>query len=167
MQIFKNIMKTAGIVLLLCFIALCFGFNASMKGYQIGLYHFLAGNGTTLPPDYSLNITVTDQIMSVLYIILWAFFSYRSGKNKKSFIFRGMMIYSTIPFIGLLGYFFIVKGMKAGIMLIATLIWAYPFFPLIIVNSMIDSIIVPIAIMLFVIPITAIIAYIMGKRSQY
>ena len=78
-----------------------------------------------------------------------------------------MMIYSALPFIGLIGYFFLKKGMKMGIMMLMPLIWGYPFSPVIITESSIDSILVPLGIMMFVMPIGALIARKIAQKIQY
>ena len=164
---FKSIFKTTGIVLLLIFIALCFGFNAHTKGYQITLSAFLEGTTRHLAPDFALNVGTFDQIISIIYIIAWFTVSFFSGKNDYKNIFRGMMIYSALPFIGLIGYFFLKKGMKLGILMLMPLIWGYPFFPVLITESSIDSIITPLGIMMCVMPIGAIIARAIAKKLQY
>jgi hypothetical protein len=167
MKTFKNILKTTGIVFLLIFIALCFGFNAHTSGYQITLSAFLEGTTRHLAPDFALNIGTVDQIMSIAFIIAWFVISFLSGKNGYNNIFRGMMIYSSLPFIGLIGYFFLQKGMKLGIMMLMTLIWGYPFFPVIITESSIDAIKIPLGILMFVMPIGALIARKIAKKLQY
>lgn len=167
MKTFKNILKTAGIVFLLIFIALCFGFNAHTNGYQITLSAFLEGTTRHLAPDFALNIGVIDQITSIAYIIGWMIVAFLSGKNEWKNIFRGMMIYSALPFIGLIGYFFLQKGMKMGIMMLMPLIWGYPFFPVLITESSIDSIITPLGIMMCAMPIGAFIARKIAQKIQY
>lgn len=167
MNIFKNILKTTGIVFLLIFIALCFGFNAHTGGYQITLSAFLEGTTRHLAPDFALNIGVIDQIMSIAFIIAWFVIAFLSGKNGYNNIFRGMMIYSALPFIGLIGYFFLKKGMKMGIMMLMPLIWGYPFSPVIITESSIDAIKIPIGILMFVMPIGALVARKIAQKLQY
>ncbi len=160
-------LKTTGIVLLLIFIALCFGLNASQKGYQITLSNFMVGTTNRLAPDFALNISVFDQIMSILYSVLWFYIAFLTGKKELNNIFRGMMIYSALPFIGLIGYFFLQRGLKLGIMMLAPLIWGYPFSPLLITESSIDTIIVPLGIAMVVMPLGAIIARTIAKKLQY
>ena len=159
---FKSIFKTTGIVLLLIFIALCFGFNAHTKGYQITLSAFLEGTTRHLAPDFALNVGTFDQIISIIYTV-----SFFSGKKDYKNFCRGMMVYSAFPFIGLIEYFFLKKGMKLGIMMLMPLIWGYPFFPVLITESSIDSIITPLGIMMCVMPIGAIIARAIAKKLQY
>ncbi len=163
----KNALKIIGVVLLLIFIALCFGRNAHTGGYQITLSCFLEGTTRHLSPDFALNIGTFDQIVSIIYIIGWFVIAFLSGKNEWKNIFRGMMIYSTLPFIGLIGYFFLQKGMKLGIMMLMPLIWGYPFFPVIITESSIDSVLVPLGIMMFAMPLGAIIARAVAKKIQF
>ncbi len=163
----KNALKTLAVVLILIFIALCFGFNASQKGYQITLSNFLIGTTNRLGPDFSLNISVPDQIMSVLYMVLWGVIPYLTEKKGKKYIFRGMMIYSSLPFIGLLGYFFLQRGMKLGILMLMPLIWGYPLFPMIITQNSIDAIVVPLGVAMFVLPLVAIIARGISRKIQY
>ena len=167
MKTFKNILKTTGIVLLLIFIALCFGRAAHSKGYQITLSCFLEGTTHHLAPDFALNIGVIDQIISVIYILAWFSVAFLAGKKSLNNVFRGMMIYSALPFIGLCAYFFLVKGLKVGILMLLPLIWGYPFFPLIITESSIDVIIIPLGIAIFIMPIGAFIAYKIAKKLQY
>ena len=167
MKTFKNISKTTGIVFLLIFIALCFGFNAHTKGYQITLSAFLEGTTRHLAPDFALNIGVIDQIMSIAYIIGWMVVAFLSGKNDYNNIFRGMMIYSALPFIGLIGYFFLQKGMKMGILMLMPLIWGYPFSPVLITESSIDALIIPLGIMMFAMPLGALIARKIAQKIQY
>lgn len=162
----KNALKTTGVVLLLIFIALCFGFNASQKGYQITLSSFFVGTNHRLTPDFSLKIGVLDQIMTILYVIIWAIVPYRAEKKGKKYIFRGMMIYSALPFIGLIGYFFLQKGMKLGIMMLMPLIWGYPLFPMLITKSSIDAIITPLGVAMFVMPIIAITSRWFARQIQ-
>ena len=167
MKTFKNILKTTGIVFLLIFIALCFGFNAHTAGYQITLSAFLEGTTRHLAPDFALNIGVIDQIMSIAFSIAWFVIAFLSGKNGYNNVFRGMMIYSALPFIGLIGYFFLQKGMKLGIMMLMPLIWGYPFSPVIITESSIDAIKIPLGILMFVMPIGALIARKIAQKIQY
>ena len=91
MKTFKNILKTAGIVFLLIFIALCFGFNAHTNGYQITLSAFLEGTTRHLAPDFALNIGVIDQITSIAYIIGWMIVAFLSGKNEWKNIFASCL----------------------------------------------------------------------------
>ena len=163
----KKVLKITGIVFLLIFIALCFGFNAHTNGYQITLSAFLEGTTRHLAPDFALNIGTFDQIISIAYIIVWFSVAFLSGKKNLNNIFCGMMIYSALPFIGLIGYFFLKKGIKLGIMMLLPLIWGYPFFPVIITESSIDSILVPLGIMMFVMPIGALIARKIAQKIQY
>ena len=163
----KSIFKTTGIVLLLIFIALCFGFNAHTKGYQITLSAYLEGTTRHLAPDFAMNIGVIDQIMSIIFIVAWFVVAFMSGKHSLKNTFRGMMIYSSLPFIGLIGYFFLQKGMKLGILMLMTLIWGYPFSPIIITESSIDAIKIPLGILMFVMPIGAWIARAIAKKIQY
>ncbi len=163
----KKTLKTTGIVFLLIFIALLFGINASQKGYQITLTNFLIGTTERLGPDFALNIGVFDQIMSILYMVLWAVLPFFAERKGKKYIFNGMMIYSSLPFIGLIGYYFFQKGMKLGILLLMPLIWGYPFFPMIITKSSIDAIIVPLGILMFVMPLAALLSKFIAKKLQY
>ncbi len=166
MVFMKNALKTVGVVFLLIFIALCFGFNAFQKGYQITLSSFLIGTTHSLGPDFSLKITVPDQIMSVLYVILWAVIPYRAEKKGKKYIFRGMMIYSALPFIGLIGYYFLQKGMKLGILMLMPLIWGYPLFPMIITRNSIDAIVYPIGVAMFLFPVIALVSRWFARQIQ-
>lgn len=161
----KNALKTALTVIILILTALLFGLMASRAGYQITLYNFLAGNGTRLSPDFSYNIKTHHQVFSALYIIAFIALSFLSGRKNMKSIFRGIMIYSALPFIGLIGWFFLRKSMKSGIVMLLTLIWGYPYFPLIITESRASVIITPLGILMFLIPALSCAAYMLGKKS--
>ena len=118
----KNALKTALTVVILLLVALLFGLMASRAGYQITLYNFIAGNGTHLAPGLSYNIKMQHQVLAVLYIIAYLALAFFSGRRSMKNVFRGMMIYSALPFVGLIGWFFLRKSMKAGILMILTLI---------------------------------------------
>ncbi len=162
----KNFFKTLSVIFVLIFVALIYGVNASLGGYQITLFNFIAGANGNLPPDFSLNISSGDQIGSVFYIVLFLLFSFMAGKKEWKNSFKGIMIYSALPFIGLLGYFFIANGMKAGIISILTLIWSYPYLPILITESSVSSVIVPIIISMVLSPVASLIAYKVGKSFQ-
>lgn len=162
----KNILKTLGVILLFIFIALCFGLNASNSGYQITLYNFLAGNGRNLPPDFAMNIKTSHQVASVLYIIFFCAAAFFSGKKNLKNVYRGMLIYSSLPFIGLIGYFFLKKSLKAGIIILMTLIWGYPYFPLIINESSVSAIVAPMGISMVLSLLGLIGLHILGKKLQ-
>lgn len=162
----KNILKTLGVILLFIFIALCFGLNASNSGYQITLYNFLAGNGHNLPPDFAMNIKTSHQVLSVLYIIFFCAAAFFSGKKNLKNIYRGMLIYSLLPFAGLIGYFFLKKSMKAGIIMLMTLIWGYPYFPLIITESSVSAIVTPMGISMALSLLGLIGLHVLGKKLQ-
>jgi len=168
MKTFKNILKTTGIVLLLIFITLCFGINAHMKGYHIMLRHYMTGTTGSLAPDFALYVTTFDQVKSVIYILAWFIVAFLTGKKALNNVFRGMMIYSTLPFIGLIGLPFLYKeGVKLGILMELPLIWGYPIFPLIISESSIDAIKVPLGIAMVLFPIGALIARKIAQKMQY
>lgn len=162
----KNAFKTTGTILLFIFIALCFGLTASNSGYQITLYNFLAGNGHNLPPDFAMNVKTSHQVASVLYIIFFFAIAFFSGKKNLKNVYRGMIIYSSLPFVGLIGYFFLKKSMKAGIIILMTLIWGYPYFPLIINESSVSSIITPMGISMVLSLIGLIALHFAGKKFQ-
>lgn len=162
----KNFFKTLSVVFILIFVSLIYGINASLGGYQLTLFNFVAQANGNLPPDFSYNISSGDQFGSVIYIALFLLFSFMAGKKDWKNCFSGIMIYSALPFIGLLGYFFIVKGMKAGIISILSLIWSYPYFPLLITESSVSSVIVPILIAMVLSPVSSFIAYKIGKNFQ-
>ena len=161
----KNALKTALTVVILLLVALLFGLMASRAGYQITLYNFIAGNGTHLAPDFSYNIKTQHQVLAVLYIIAYLALAFFSGRRSMKNIFRGMMIYSALPFVGLIGWFFLRKSMKAGILMILTLVWGYPYFPLIITESRVSAIVTPIGILMFLVPALSYAAYIIGKKT--
>lgn len=162
----KPWIKTLLIVLLLCFIALLFGLNASMKHYQITLSSIELHQQGNLPPDFALNVTVLDEVFSVLFIAAFIFAAFLSGKKDRPWLFSGLMIYTALPFIGLVGYPFYHHGIKFGIILLLTLIYGYPFFPLIITQSSPESIVVPLFIFMAAMPVAALIAHAIGKKVQ-
>lgn len=161
----KNAIKTSLTVIALLFVALLFGLMASRAGYQITLYNFIAGNGTQLAPDFSYNIKTHHQVLSVLYIIFMLALSFFAGRKNLKNVFRGMAVYSALPFVGLIGWFFLRKSMKAGILMLLTLIWGYPFFPLIITESRVSAIVTPMAILMFLAPALYYAAYRIGKKT--
>lgn len=162
----KNALKTLGCTLALIFVALLFGLTASKNGYLITLYSFIAGNRTTLPPDFSYNIKTIHQVFSCLYIAAFVVLAFLSGRKNYKNLFRGMAIYSALPFLGLIGYFFLKKSMKAGIIMLLTLIWGYPYFPLIITESRVAVIVAPMGIAMVASAAVLIIAHIVGKKLQ-
>ena len=138
----ENIMKKTfsiiGTILLLIIIAFAFGVNASMHGYQVTISSFLIGTSSGLAPDFSYNITAFDRVLSVIYMIAWFYMAFRSGKRGTNTVFSAMMIYSLLPFIGFIGYFFI-ESSKFGITFLLSLIWGYPYFPIIINQSSVSA----------------------------
>lgn len=162
----KNVLKTVLTVLALIFTALLFGLMASHAGYQITLYNFIAGNGTNLAPDFSYNITVLHRVLSVLYILCFTALAFFSGKRGFDNIYRGMKIYTALPFIGLVGYLFIQRSMKAGVIMLLTLIWGYPYFPLIITESSVSAIVTPMGIAMALSVLVLILAHLLGKKWQ-
>lgn len=162
----KNALKTTLTVILLALCALIFGLIASYSGYQITIYNFLAGNGTHLPPDFSMNIALWHRILSVAYIIVFVALAFISGKRGYKNLYRGMKIYSALPFIGLIGYLFIQRSMKAGIIMLLTLIWSYPYFPLIITESSVSAVVTPIGISMVLSVIALALAHFVGKKWQ-
>ncbi len=162
----KNAMKTMGMIVILAIIALMFGRMATGR-YLITLSLFLGEHNTGLLPfDFAEQIGVLDKLLSVVYLVVWMSAAFFAGRRKWQSVFRGMMIYSALPFIGLLGYFFLKRGMKAGILLLLTVIWGYPFYPLIIVQNTADAIIRPLGLMMLVMPLGAAIFHKIGKTIQ-
>lgn len=162
----KNVLRTALTFLALIFIALVFGLMASNAGYQITLYNFIAGNGTSLAPDFSYNITALHRVLSVLYILCFTALAFFSGKRGLGNVYRGMKMYTALPFIGLIGYLFIQRSMKAGIIMLLTLIWGYPYFPLIITESSVSAIVTPMGIAMALSVAVLLSAHYIGKRQR-
>lgn len=160
----KNALKTVGCVFAMIFVAMLFGLTASENGYLITLYSFVAGNGNKLAPDFSYNIKVIHQVFSCIYIAGFVALAFFSGKRAWKNVFRGMAIYSCLPFVGLIGYFFLKKSMKAGILMLLTLIWGYPYFPLIITESRVSVIVLPMGIIMVASAAILLLAYKIGKK---
>ncbi|MDP4133004.1 MAG: hypothetical protein Q8882_03230 [Bacillota bacterium] len=163
----KIIFKIIGLVLGFYFIAMCYGYNASLGGYQVGIYNFLRGTNNLLGPDFSEKIGVGDLIFSIIYILAWIIIAFLAGKKEKKTLFYGMITYSAMPFLGLLGYFFISETVvkPAAMLLWLTFVWAYPYYPLIITQNSVNTIIVPMGIALFLAPIVAFVSYYIGKKN--
>lgn len=163
---YQGLLKTIGVILLLAFVALVFGRIATGR-YLITLSLFWGEHNTGLLPfDFAAQVGVLDKILSIAYIVLWMTAAFFSGRRGWQSVFRGMMAYSALPFIGLLGYFFLKRGMKAGILLLLTIIWGYPLYPMLITQNIADALIRPLGIMLVLMPLGALIFRKIGKTLQ-
>lgn len=144
-----------------------FGVRAANAGYLVMVRHFVQGTDNMLLPDFSYNVMTIDVLMSILYAILLLAACFWFGKRGYRGAYIGIITYSAIPYIGLLGIPFIEINKLGFLTSVCTMAWTSPYLPLLISESSVSRLVGTIGVAMVAVPLLCTALYFAGKKLQY
>lgn len=149
----------------LIIVAFCFAVHAHTAGYWVRYTHF------TNLSTYSLagSIQTSDMVVSAIFLIAWLALAFICAKWELKGVFTAMLLYSVLPFIGLIGIPLAQnhKGIGAVIINALTFVWAAPIMPLLFTSGNMEAMKASLGISMIVLPALAAGVYYIRKTVQY